>query len=224
VDNIASTLSSTDDAIDNDRSTLHIRGGSDIEKALPKAGLKAGFFNVLEAYVTGPLRGGSDTHLDDFLRSRAEFLASAYPEVPDDRDMSVDKVLEGLKRDQEKLQQASEIHERLCLWFEHDTHDQITLSMVLHKLSQTLGKASLEMITPDHFPGVEHFLGLGMLQEHPEMLRLLWQHRKPVHQTQIEMGAQVWQAVCDTDPYTLAYRTNGISPSPPYASRHAMAS
>lgn len=203
MDHAEAALSETDQAIDQDVSTLHIRGGSDIENTLPKAGLKAEFFNVLEVYVTGPLRGGADTDLDDFLKSRAEFLAATYPEVPDERDMSVEKVLEGLRNDQEKLREAGEQYARLCLWFEHDTHDQLVLAMVLHRYLKNRGRASLEMITPDHFPGVRQFLGLGALQQHPEMLRLLWQHRKPVNQAQIDLGAQVWEAVCAAEPTTL---------------------
>lgn len=204
-------LSRSDRAVDTALGTLHIRGGSDIEKALPKAGLRGEFLNILEAYVTGPLRGGADGDFDAFLNARARFLVQTYPDITGNDTQAFQRVLDGLRQDQSKLSDVSKDHRELCLWFEHDTHDQLTLAMVLERLSRQSLEIPVKLVSPDRFPGVGHFLGLGMLQDDPEALRLLWQQRQPVTPDQIAMGARVWRAVCAGIPtklYAMAQESN----------------
>ena len=190
-----------------DQGTAHIRCGSDIAEALPEAGLKGPFFNFEEIYVCGPLAGGSDPDPGAFLRRRAEYLSSSFPDVPHDpdRDMSVGGVLAALERDRQRIDDLVRMSTSLSLWFEHDAHDQFMLAALLHQLSRdpAAGRLRLQIISPDRFPGVDRFMGLGQLSGNPASLRMLWDQRVTVTAAEITAGAAVWRAACDPDPSAL---------------------
>lgn len=189
-----------------DQDVAHVRCGSDIGEALPAAGLKGPFFNFEEVYVCGPLIGGADDDIRPFLRRRAEYLSSSFPDVPHDpdRDMSVDGVLAALERDRRRIDELAGTSNSLSLWFEHDAHDQFMLAALLHQLSTDGGAVPrLQIISPDRFPGVDRFMGLGQLSGNPASLRMLWDQRVDVMAAEIMAGAEIWRAACDPDPSTL---------------------
>ncbi|WP_142847383.1 DUF1835 domain-containing protein [Telmatospirillum sp. J64-1] len=174
--------------------TLHIRCGSDIRQTLTEAGFVGDFLEHSDPYCQGPL-----PEEGDFLSIRARFIAAAYGEVMDLPEASV---AAKLRREAETLAQAAGIYDRVVLWCEHDSYDQLTLARCLAQFAQTGKPAVLELVSINHFPGAARFIGLGQLP--PEALRMLWERRHPLSPSDLETGRQVWEALRRADPSALA--------------------
>jgi hypothetical protein len=127
-----------------------------------------------------------------------------------------DEIAAVLRRAEAALHTASERYERVVLWFEHDTYDQINLSRCLAQFATT-PPALLEMVTLEHYPGAMRFMGLGQLP--PEALRLLWNQRQPVSAIQARAGAKVWTLFRQPDPTPLAAMASAGIPELPYLGR-----
>ncbi len=196
------------DARSLDPDTLHIRCGNDIKDTLPNAGFSGTFFEIEEVFVVGSLQGGAASDPTSFFRTRAHFLSSTFADMPPppgkpDHDMRLGPVLAGLVQDRARLKDLIKQHDTLCLWFEHDSHDQLILAMLLHLLKTMNVDKKVEIVSPHKFPGLKRFVGLGQLSQNPEMIRLLWQQRQPVSLQHINEGAKIWQALCAPDPTPL---------------------
>lgn len=104
-------------------------------------------------------------------------------------------------------------YERIVLWFEHDSYDQICKSYVLaHLVEFDLDDVLVECIQVDYFPGVKKFIGIGQLSQVPESILVLWQQRQRVTPAQAAFGARCWQAFVLNNPnqfLQLAREANG---------------
>jgi Domain of unknown function (DUF1835) len=192
-------------APDRDMTTLHIRCGSDIKSRLSQAGFTGDFLEYSDALCQGPV-------VDDasWLDRRAGFLAHAYgPGVG----RTQAQIAEKLARAEVDLVQAASRYDRVVLWFEHDSYDQINLSRCLAQFVETPPRR-LEMITLQHYPGAMRFIGLGQLP--PEALRLLWDERQTVTERQAREGQTVWTLLRRSDPTPLA---TAALPELPYLGR-----
>jgi hypothetical protein len=182
-----------DDAPDRDRATVHVRCGSDIRSRLVEAGFGGDFLEYSEPLCQGPVVDAAN-----WLDRRATFVADSWgPGVGRGREEIATK----LARAEAALHAAAERYERVVLWFEHDSYDQINLSRCLAQFAAT-PPARLEMVTLEHYPGAMRFIGLGQLP--PEALRLLWNTRQPVSAAQAQAGAMVWNLFRQADPTPLA--------------------
>ena len=180
-------------APDQDMTTLHIRCGSDIKATLSEAGFLGDFLEYSDALCQGPV-------VDDasWLDRRADFLAHAYgPEVG----LSQDQIAANLARAEADLHAAASRYDRVVLWFEHDSYDQLNLARCLAQFVETPPRR-LEMVTLEHYPGAMRFIGLGQLP--PEALRLLWSEREPISERQAQAGQTVWRLLRQPDPTPLA--------------------
>lgn len=175
---------------DLDRKTLHIRCGSDIQHSLRTAGLHGDFLEFSDPFCIGPL---SDSDPQTLLRERAAFLADAFNLEPAD---ALGRQQQGygtlLKLDQ---------YQRIVLWFEHDSYDQLILAYLLHRLRELQPAAELQLIAVDQVPGVERFIGIGQLA--PEVLSWLWPQRKPIQPELLQLGSDAWHALTADDPSAL---------------------
>ncbi|NQZ30882.1 MAG: DUF1835 domain-containing protein [Oceanospirillaceae bacterium] len=178
--------------LDQDLTTLHIRCGSDIQQTLTAVGLKGDFLEFSDPICQGPLVTG-----DTLIRQRAEFL-SHYIKLSA---TSVDEIEQQLHIEQFKLENCAAGYERVTLWFEHDTYDQLILARILATFDSKQTPAVLEIVSLNEFPGTGRFIGLGQLP--PEALRVLWSKRKPVTASHLSLGAQVWAALCCPTPLKL---------------------
>jgi hypothetical protein len=192
-------------APDGDMTTLHVRCGSDIKSTLQEAGFLGHFLEYSDPLCQGPV-------VDDvgWLDRRADFLAFAYGRGTG---RGREQIAEDLARAEQNLQCAAARYERVVLWFEHDSYDQIVLARCLAQFTDTL-PARLEMITLNHYPGAVRFIGLGQLP--PEALRLLWNGRKPVSEQQLLTGRTVWNLLRAPDPRPLAAMAAHGLPDLPY--------
>jgi hypothetical protein len=104
--------------LDSDLPTTHIRCGTDIREDLKRAGLRGSFLELSDPYCQGPVPGDGD-----LLEIRAQFLASVY-------DIPLDVARGDLRRAESALA-ATIRQDRVVLWFEHDSFDQLILARIL---------------------------------------------------------------------------------------------
>jgi hypothetical protein len=180
-------------ALDADRQTLHIRCGSDISGSLRDAGLSGEFLEYSDPLCQGPVTADSDP-----IARRARFLTDAYG---GHMDFTVEAATEKLRRAEDRLARARQ-DERVVLWMEHDSYDQLVLIRCLAQFAAAGAPPVLELVSINAFPGSARFIGLGQLP--PEALRLLWPRRQPVTDAQLALGRQAWDALRSPDPTALA--------------------
>ncbi|KLN61972.1 hypothetical protein WH96_06175 [Kiloniella spongiae] len=167
----------------DDVSTLHIRCGSDIKHGLKIAGFKGEFHEFSDPFCQGPIPKGNSREL---LKIRADFISDAYG-IPSKEIIANQKIA------YEKLDKLWD-YERVVLWFEHDSYDQLILAFLLNHLSSLVSRPKLEIICVNSVPGVPDFVGLGQLA--PEMLIWLWENqRSSITDEQLMMGERIWGAL-----------------------------
>lgn len=181
--------------LDADLRTLHIRCGSDLKQSLQAAGLRGDFYEHSYPYAVGPVREGPGA-----LQQRAQFIADSYRGNGQPvRDYA--QVLQGLERD-ERLLHESAGYERVVIWSEYDSYDQLVLIRLLGHYALHRRPTRLELINAGDFPGALPFIGLGQLP--PEALRLLWPTRSRASSAQLRLGHAAWSALVNADPRPLA--------------------
>lgn len=178
-------------ALDAQQRTLHIRCGTDIQHGLAIAGFEGDFLCFVDLYVHGPVPR-VDT-FDKFLKVRATAIS--------DLNVSFDDALTRLKSEYGALAKARD-YDRVMLWFEHDSHDQLILAKLLDYFSVPEHQPrQLQLISVTHFPGVKRFNGIGQLPA--DALRVLWQQFIPVTQQHLILGQQAWRAITSPTPEAL---------------------
>lgn len=182
-------------------STVHLRCGDDIRAALTEAGFVGRFVQFADPVCQGPVPEGRD-----LLGVRATFLAEAY---------GLDPVKARRRLDAEDAALTDAVHaaERVVLWFEHDTYDQLVLARVLARFAEGPAPRVLELICIDRFPGIARFRGLGQLS--PGNLQTLWSRRRPVSPGQLSLGTRVWRALRAPSPLPLHVLACGGTPALP---------
>jgi hypothetical protein len=178
---------------DADIPTLHLRCGSDIRSTLTEAGFVGDFLEYADPFCQGPVQRDAG-----WLDHRAEFLTVTYGAA-----LKLDRaaIRAKLQDAEDRLHAAADRYDRIVLWFEHDTYDQLILARCLDCFAATPPK-HLELISPAAFPGTARFIGLGQLP--PEALRLLWPRRVSVSQAMVQSGCLIWNQLRATDPRPLA--------------------
>ncbi|GHC16860.1 DUF1835 domain-containing protein [Aidingimonas halophila] len=187
---------------DRDMATLHIRCGSDIEHTLRTAGFIGDFLEFSDPFCIGPLR---DLPPNELLRLRAGFLAEVSG-------MAERDALARLRKSYETLN-GLDRYERVVLWFEHDSYDQLLLAFLLHHLHANTPTARIELVAVEAIPGVERFIGIGQLA--PDLLAWLWRQRRSVEVPLLELGTQAWAALTAERPEPLEALVNTGTPALP---------
>lgn len=194
-------------APDRGMTTLHLRCGSDIDPGLKQAGFTGDFLEYSDPLCQGPLTAGPD-----WLERRADFVASAYGQAAG---RGRDEIEAELQQAEEDLRSAALRYERIVLWFERDSYDQLILARCLARFAERPPQR-LELVSPAHYPGGVRFIGLGQLP--PEALRLLWDERQPVAAAALATGRAAWEALRARDPRPLAaLAASGTPDLPPLA-------
>lgn len=167
--------------LDGDRRTLHLRCGSDLREALRAAGFAGDFLEYADPLCQGPLVDEPDP-----IPRRAAFIVESYR---GNGGLTLEEVQGKLRREAAGLDRAGRDYERVVLWFEHDSYDQLVLARCLAHFARAGAPPVLELASVGQFPGAARFIGLGQLP--PEALRLLWARRRPVSPAQLDQGARV---------------------------------
>ncbi len=192
--------------LDTDRPTLHVRCGSDIRTTLQAAGFIGDFLEYSDPVCQGPVPDGPD-----LMPRRAQFLTDAFGGL---LGFTTAQSLHRLKDEEQRLN-AAHNHERVVLWFEHDSHDQLVLARCLSHFANHTRPARLELICIDRHPAVARFIGLGQLE--PQALASLWPQRAAVSQPQLDLGRAIWTAMRQPDPSALAAIAAMATPALPVA-------
>ncbi|BFM18361.1 DUF1835 domain-containing protein [Maricurvus nonylphenolicus] len=212
MDNSLQQIESQSKAVDSDMKTLHVRCGSDIQQVLPMAGFSGEFLEYQDPVCQGPVQKLND---EAYRQDRADFIAAAYGHLVG---MSREDIYQDSVAADQRLLSAAENYQRVVLWFEHDTYDQLILIKILSLWAQAKTPAQLQMVSLNHFPGAERFIGLGQLP--PEAIHLLWSSRTEVSSQQLALAVDAWDALSSDSPESLL----GLMHSPrcqalPYLSR-----
>jgi hypothetical protein len=192
-------------APDGDLKTLHIRCGHDIQQPLVDAGFVGDFLVDALPYGTMPLTSGPDR-----LERFAHWLTPGGKSI---FGQSYEEMLADLQHVEQQLESSADNYERVVIWMEHDTYDQVVLAKLLAHYATAKQPRILELIAVDEFPGGQRFLGIGQLP--PEALRLLWPTRHPVTPVQLALGQDVWIALHSPDPRPLATLARSGTPALP---------
>jgi hypothetical protein len=110
---------------------------------------------------------------------------------------------------EQRLHRNAGDYERVVLWMEHDSWDQLVLGRLLAHYANGKRPRVLELIAADEFPGSQRYIGLGQLPS--EALRLLWPSRKPVTPAQLN----AWNVLASDDPQPLATIARSGTPALP---------
>ena len=206
MDRQRAAIESKSPAPDGELKTLHIRCGHDIQEPLVEAGFTGDFLVHAYPYIIMPLTTGPD---------RLERLARALlgPNGKSIYDNGYEEELDALRRNEQRLQASAEDYQRVVIWMEHDSFDQLVLARLLAHYANAKRPPVLELIAVDEFPGGQRFLGIGQLP--PEGLRLLWPSRKPITPAQLVLGNEAWSALSSADPRPLAALMRSGTPALP---------
>lgn len=175
---------------DRDCKTLHIRCGSDIRHSLQLAGFEGDFLEFADPFCIGPV---PDLPPDELIPVRARFISEAFPLKEAD-------ALARLQREYAALENLAD-YERLVLWFEHDSYDQLILAYILMRLGDQRPRPRIELVAVDAVPGVSRFIGIGQLA--PDVLAWLWPQRKKVSDAQLALAKDAWTAITAPTPDPL---------------------
>ena len=192
--------------IDAELRTLHVRCGTDIRDSLRQAGFAGDFLEYSDPVCQGPV-----PDLPDLIETRARFLSRAYGWF---KGQTEAQFAAGLRESEDRLATAHR-YERVVLWFEHDSYDQLILTRCLARLGEGPLPAHLELICIDRHPSVERFIGLGQLA--PEVLASLWPARTSITSAQLDLGKAVWAALQRPDPWDLVAIEATGTPILPFA-------
>jgi len=191
---------------DGDLKTLHIRCGLDIKEKLVIAGFIGDFLEHAIPYCLVPVTLGPDRY-----ELIARYLVKAFPDTHGG--LVYERELEALPLGEQRLHRTAEDYQRVVIWMEADSWDQLILARLLAHFANAKRPHVLELIAVDEFPGAARFIGLGQLP--PEALRLLWPTRKPVTSAQLALGNEVWNALASSDPRELAAIARSGTPALP---------
>ena len=185
--------------LDGEGPTTHVRCGSDIRDGLLRAGLTGTFLEFFDPYCQGPVPRDCD-----LLEIRSRFVASAY-------DLQLTAARDELATQLRALE-ATTGRDRVVLWFEHDTFDQLILARILAFYAERGVPRRLELVQVSRFPGLDRFRGLGELSA--AALRMLWDDRRPVNSARIALGAKTWEALREPSPTPLFELARASDASP----------
>ena len=185
---------------------LHIRCGSDIRETLSAAAILGDFLEFADPVCRGPVPANVDAA--ELHRLRGRFIAESW------RQGTAADCQARLEREWAGLADATS-YDRVILWFEHDLYDQAILIRLLdHFRDLPALHGCLYLLSTDHIPGVDRFVGYGQLD--PAQLAGLIGQERAVTADMFDLAARAWRAFRDPDPSALAALAAKDLPSLPY--------
>jgi hypothetical protein len=170
---------------------LHLRCGSDIRDGLRAAGVAGDFLEWADPVCQGPVRRLPEAA---YLEERRAWLSAAW-DIPRAE-------LDAKLRPVSELPARLSGYDEVCLWFEHDLFDQSMLVQVLAGLAEAPSlRSRLSIVSIDHHPEVERFIGFGQLQ--PRQLAALHAERAELAPAAFEVATRAWDALREPSPERL---------------------
>jgi hypothetical protein len=157
--------------------TLHITNGDSAAAVMRRAGFDGEILPWRDVLHEGPV--SAQLPLVTLSHLRAHFIA--------DKGWGDLEAVQAEMTARDRLLAAAADFERIVLWFEHDLFDQLQLLQLLSWFADhDRGRARLEMLCIDSFPGLPDFGGLGELA--PEQMASLRGREQPVSAEQLALG------------------------------------
>lgn len=187
-----------------DGRVLHLRCGTDIRDKLAAAGFRGDFLAFYDPLVHGPVPRCAT--LAEYLERRARYLGATL--APDYAGALAD-----LRAQYAALERAAD-YATVCLWFEHDSWDQLILARLLAAFADEVARPPrLRVLSATGYPGVTPFRGLGQLW--PAALVELWRDFEDVDEARLALGRAAWDALRAPRPAPLAALAASGTPALP---------
>jgi len=187
--------------------TLHIVNGASVAGNLRTTGI----FDIAywhEALYMGPLKATDDAA---FTSMRKDYWLSRQPWPPDW--VLMNEKEQRLFPNITQLIPELKNYSSIILWFEFDLYDQTMLWYILRQFHLHPDQLpQLFLISPDTFPGIPDFHGLGQL--HPEQLQQLIGTEKAVIQEEITAAIEAWEAYASGNEEKMIALIENQSPLP----------
>jgi hypothetical protein len=184
--------------------TLHITNGDSGAAVMRRAGFDGEILPWRDVLHEGPV--SAQLPLVTLSHLRAHFIA--------DKGWGDLEAVQAEMTARDRLLAAATDFERIVLWFEHDLFDQLQLLQLLSWFADhDRGRARLEMLCIDSFPGLPDFGGLGELA--PEKMASLRGREQPVSAEQLALGKAGFEAFGAGDPRLLVeFLQRDLAPLP----------
>lgn len=165
---------------------LHILNGDDTLTGFNDTGLDGDVLVWREVFSEGPL---SETLNADFWTDRELWIVQAFEDAPE-------RYQQLVLRELEKLNTP---YAEINLWFEFDLHCQVNLLGVMQILKQKvdLSEKAIYLISPDSYPGMDDFRGMGQLNG--EQLENVFDNRLQLTDYDFTIAAEAWQLYIGND-------------------------
>ena len=171
---------------------LHITDGESVAGTLRQAAIPGSVSVYGDLMYEGPAPAGVDA--EAWRNTRAHFLAG-------DLFATFEEAQHYLKACDDALA-AFPRYEEVVIWLDHRLSDQVILIKVLDWFSrQKLGGVKLSLICVGHYPGLDHFVGLGQLTA--GQLTSLLDTRVPINDAQFRLAQEAWSAFTSPDPTVI---------------------
>ena len=172
---------------------LHLTNGDSAAAVMRQAGFDGEILPWRDVLHEGPV-SAAQLSLTELSHLRAHFLA--------DKGWAEFKDVAAQMTARDRLLGAAAGFERIVLWFEHDLFDQLQLLQLLSWFAgHDRGRARLDLLCIDSFPGLPDFGGLGELA--PEQMAALRGREQPVTAEQLALGRAGFEAFGAGDPRLL---------------------
>jgi len=177
---------------------LHILNGDATYEKFIETGLDGDVLVWREVFSEGPLSPVIDAA---FWQQRAEWISKTFEDAPASYQEMVIAELEKLSRP----------YEEITLWFDFDLHCQTNLLGAMQLLQQQadLSGPGIYLISPDGYPGVESFRGMGQLSA--EQLEDLYDTRLQLTDYDFTLAKEAWQKYILFDAQQLQEWVNSVT-------------
>jgi len=184
---------------------LHIHNGDSTAGTLREFGFPGEHKAFREVLMEGP--APENLSPEEWIAVRARFLAREYERTIEECEKDFDEQEAWLSRYAE--------HDETILWFEHDLFCQIDLIYLLDWFAKKpIGPTRLSLICIGEFPEVQDFRGLGQLTG--EQLASLFDKRRTVTDSELNVAAQAWAAYRSPDPNEIVRLIDGDTSAMPF--------
>jgi len=170
--------------------TLHVTNGEVVADLVAESDLTGEVLPWQDVLSEGPVP--ADLSVVNLGAARCRFLAErGWASYQDARAAMATR--------DATLAAAERLRDEVVLWFEHDLHDQLQLIQVLDRFGARGPEGlRLTLVTADHHPAVERFLGFGQLD--PGHLAELFSDRIEITVEHCRLARRAWRAFRAPDP------------------------
>ncbi|OKS88892.1 DUF1835 domain-containing protein [Mucilaginibacter polytrichastri] len=159
--------------------TLQILNGDDTLKGFNDTGLDGDVIVWREVLSEGPVTKTIDS---EFWKMRTEWVSKTFTTTPE-------HYLEHMVGQLEKFNYP---YEEINLWFEFDLHCQVNMLAAMQLIEQQfdLSNRAIYLISPDSYPGLDDFRGMGQLNG--EQLEYLFDGRLRLTDYDFRLAEEAW--------------------------------